>query len=117
MAKISFVLSNEKLRAIGEFLKKNSEIIIPLVEETTRIQTGGYALEQIRYCENVGYGDAVSAIVNSDMLSCDQEKALAVLRRDETSDFYKAIIETARATSMLSNTKKNVIISMCERTE
>ena len=117
MKKISHVLSNEKLRAVGRFLKESCKVIIPIVGSALLSQTGRYALEQIRYCGNVGYGDAVRAIANSDMFSGDQAKALAVLRRDETSEFYKAVIETARATSMLSGAKRDVIISMCERTE
>ena len=117
MKNFSHVLSNEKLRAVGRFLKEGCKVIIPIVGSALLSQTGRYALEQIRYCGNVGYGDAVRAIANSDMFSGDQAKALAVLRRDETSEFYKAIIETARATSMFSGAKRDVIISMCERTE
>ena len=117
MKTFSHVLSNEKLRAVGRFLKESCKVIIPIVGSALLSQTGRYALEQIRYCGNVGYGDAVRAIANSDMFSGDQAKALAVLRRDETSEFYKAIIETARSTSMFSGAKASVIIRMCERSE
>ena len=117
MKNFSHVLSNEKLKAVGRFLKESCKVIIPIVGSALLSQTGRYALEQIRYCGNVGYGDAVRAIANSDMFSGDQAKALTALRRDETSEFYKAIIETARSTSMFSGAKASVIIRMCERTE
>lgn len=67
----------------------------------------------VRYSGVVGYGDAVSAIMESSMWSEDKKKAVAVLKQNQHSDFYKAIIHVAQS-SMWSEDKVKTIMDMCE---
>lgn len=50
--------------------------------------------------------------MNSRMWSEDKSKAVALLRKDGSSEFYKAIIDVANS-SMWSNDKIETIQNMC----
>lgn len=72
-----------------------------------------------RMCEStssdiVYYGDAVGAIMRSDMYSHDKADAVAALKRTGNTEFYKAIIHIADDTSMFSHDKVSMIKALSE---
>lgn len=62
----------------------------------------------------VGYSDAVKAIMNSNMFSGDKSQAVSVLKRYDSSEFYKAIISIANDSSVFSGDKVRMIKQLCE---
>lgn len=59
--------------------------------------------------ERVGYDDAVYAIMHSSMYSHDKSDAVAALKRNETSAFYKAIVHIAKNSGTYSHDKLDMI--------
>ena len=59
--------------------------------------------------ERVGYDDAVYAIMHSSMYSHDKADAVAALKRNETSAFYKAIVHIAKNSGTYSHDKLDMI--------
>lgn len=57
----------------------------------------------------VAYDDAVNAIMKSGMFSHDKAGAVAALKRNGNSAFYKAIVHIAEDDSMFSHDKANMI--------
>jgi hypothetical protein len=57
------------------------------------------------------YGDAVEAIMDSDMFSSDKEKAMEALKVDGDSGYYKAVIHVANSDTF-SSSKAKTIMSM-----
>lgn len=55
------------------------------------------------------YDDAVGAIMKSSMYSHDKSHAVAALKRNGCSDFYRAIIHIAKDSSMYSHDKVDMI--------
>lgn len=60
------------------------------------------------------YGDAVSAIMSSDMLSRDMHEAVNCIPRNEDSSLYDGIIAVAKS-SAISHYKKETIKEMCSK--
>ena len=63
------------------------------------------------------YSDAVKAIMDSDMLMGDKSDTIAVLARNENSEFYKAIIHVANDVRMTSRFKTETINQLCGKNE
>lgn len=63
------------------------------------------------------YSGAVKAIMNSDMLMSDKSDTIAVLVRNESSEFYKAIIHVANDDRMNSRYKTKTINQLCGKNE
>jgi 2-hydroxy-3-keto-5-methylthiopentenyl-1-phosphate phosphatase len=59
--------------------------------------------------ERVGYDDAVYAIMHSSMYSHDKSDAVAALKRNENSAFYKAIVHIAKNSDTYSHDKLSMI--------
>lgn len=59
--------------------------------------------------ERVGYDDAVYAIMHSSMYSHDKSDAVAALKRNENSAFYKAIVHIAKNSGTYSHDKLSMI--------
>ncbi|MBO5319080.1 MAG: hypothetical protein J6B01_04640 [Ruminococcus sp.] len=70
-----------------------------IVEHTTDIPNSNIA----------GYDDAVGAIMKSSMYSHDKARAAAALKRNGSSEFYRAIIHVAKDSSMYSHDKVDMI--------
>lgn len=67
----------------------------------------------IRYDRaSVGYGDAVSAILNSDMWSSDKHRAIAAMDKHANKEIYKAVIVIANNDSMLPSDKVRAIYAL-----
>ena len=62
--------------------------------------------------QSVGYGDAVEAIVNSDMLGTIKSEAVLTILKGEDADYYKAGIAIVNADDMLGSTKLTLIADM-----
>ena len=63
----------------------------------------------INDCTPAVYSGAVKAIMNSDMWSTDKERAIAVLKRDESAEYYSAIISIVTGRNMWSTDKIKLI--------
>ena len=48
------------------------------------------------------YGDAVSTIVKSDMMTSGRNRAIAALKKDGTSEYYKAVVAIVNSDMMTS---------------
>lgn len=70
-------------------------------------------MDAVHYNGNVGYNDAVSVIANSSMLSTDKASAIRMLRTDESTEYYKAIIRVVKS-MMLTSDKLKIIAHMSE---
>ena len=60
------------------------------------------------------YDDAIGAIMKSSMYSHDKSRAVAALKRDGNSAFYKAIIHIAKDSSMYSHDKVDMISQLSQ---
>lgn len=116
MKLVEKVVNEENVKKIKGFAKRSCQLVIPILGVALSSITVKDLLDMIRYNGDVGYDDAVNAIMTSGMYSSDKTRAVAVLKKDETSDFYKAIVNVARS-SAYSSDKVRTIASMCETTE
>ena len=62
------------------------------------------------------YGDAVGAIMNSDMLDSDKTKVASVIQLNYSTEIYKAIVYVAES-DMLSSKKRETILNICGQEE
>ena len=68
----------------------------------------------VRYSGDIGYSDAVGAIMNSDMYDSSKTKIIAALTKDADSEFYRTIIQVVKS-NMYDSSKVSTIINMCEK--
>ena len=54
------------------------------------------------------YGDAITAIVKSDMLDSTKNEIASVLKRDEYIEYYRSVISIVNS-DMLDSTKRDMI--------
>lgn len=91
-------------KTLGNLMVSGAVIHAYLTRDTdTRIKSYAFA----------GYGDAVEAIMQSNMYSHDKGDAVKALPRDEHIEFYKAIISIATSRAY-SHEKKDMIVNMCK---
>ena len=72
--------------------------------------------DNIRYSGNVTYSDAVSAVMDSDMFDSSKTKVIELLKRDQSVEYYKTIIDIVRSNRCDSNKIKAITI-LCEEKE
>lgn len=94
---------------IGKFAKTAFEVVV----------YGALAAASIKYGESITknyginavttYGDAVEAIMDSGMLSSYKTEAIALLKRDGTTDYYRSVIRVIEDDSMLSSYKIDMV--------
>ncbi len=63
---------------------------------------------------DVTYGDAISAIMNSDMMSCHMREAAEAVPRGEDSGFYQGIIAATKGSAMSCH-KRDLIENICKK--
>ena len=68
------------------------------------------------YVGDIKYSDAIGAIMNSRMFSCDKTMAIEVLKKDMDADLYKAVIQVVNS-NMFSCDKLKTITDMCKEAE
>ena len=114
MKGIKNFVTKEKVNAVMKVAQKTINYAIPIFGLVMYGQTVTDKLDMIRYNTGaVKYDDAVRAIMRSSMWSEDKSKAVAMLRDDGSSNFYKAIIDVVRS-SMWSNDKIKTIQDLCK---
>lgn len=99
---------------IGKFAKTAFEVVV----------YGALAAASIKYGESITknyginavttYGDAVEAIMDSDMYSSYKTEAIALLKRDGTADYYRAIARVVGDDTMYSSYKLDMIKTLSE---
>ena len=62
-----------------------------------------------------GYGEAVAAIMESNMFSCDKEEAVTALKANGSADFYKAIVSIVRDPKTFSCDKRDMIKALSKK--
>ena len=102
------VFDRENLKPVGDFLKKSWKVIVPILGVALSSVSGADILHMYRYSGEVGYDDAVEAIMDASMMGSDKAKLMQILKRDENSEYYKAIISTVKS-SMMGSTKIEII--------
>ena len=86
------------LNCTKNIVKRNMKYIGPLaVAALYNDSTITKIVDDIRYSGNVGYDDAIKAIMESKMYSSDKCDAVSVVKVGEKSEYYKAIIRVVRS--------------------
>lgn len=68
-----------------------------------------------RYGYDYDYGDAVEAIMNSNMFSHCKSEAIDVLKRDEDANYYRAIASIVKDSDTFDNYKVEMIRKLSRR--
>lgn len=63
----------------------------------------------------ISYGDAVAAIMHSDMLSTYKQQSISFLDTNMSEDIYKSVICIAADSHMLGSNRRDTIRKICER--
>lgn len=114
MKGIKNFVTKERVDAVVEIGRKGLNYAIPILGVVLFSSTATNKLDVMRYnTGTVKYDDAVRAIMRSSMWSEDKSKAVAMLRVDGGSDFYKAVIDIVKS-SMWSEDKLKTIQDMCK---
>ena len=106
-------LSEEQLHNIGGYVKtgcKFAAYAVVAVLSCSSITDD--ILRKIRYTGDVGYSDAVNAIMNSDMMGSYKRDAIEALPKDKDCEFYKSVMYIANA-DMMGSYKVDLIRRMC----
>lgn len=104
------------LIAGAKLAKKGCGIVLPIIGTVVCTDLVKDIYNDIRYSGKVGYDDAVKAILGSNMYSTNKQDAISVLKMGESSEYYKAVIMTARS-SMYSYDRYETIKNMSEQNE
>lgn len=99
-----------------KIVKRGCGIVFPIIGTVVCTDLVKDIYNDIRYRGEVGYDDAVRAILDSNMFSANKQDAISVLKTGESSEYYKAVIIAARS-SMFSYDRFETIRSMSERNE
>lgn len=101
-------MSKIDLKTVGKHVIKACELVLCGLVVTKAVESN----EQVSVSNNflpVTYGDAVKAIMDSDMWSHDKEYAIAALKRYETTDYYSAIVNIVSGTDAWSHDKVKMV--------
>lgn len=104
------------LNTVGRVAKGSCRIILPILGTMLVNGTVNNTFDKIRYCGHVGYDDAVEAIMSSDMYSSSKRDAVALLKRGENEEYYRAVIHTVLS-DMYSSSKIDILRNMSETSE
>lgn len=107
------LISTETKNTVANIAKGLKGVIVPVVGVILSSITISDLLNAVRYCGNVGYDDAVKAIMNSNMMSSYKTEAVSAVKRDGTPDYYRAVISTVNS-DMMSHYKIDAIRNMSE---
>lgn len=98
---------------VMKYAKKGCEIAVYVGGIVLSYVSVRDVVDAVKYSGEVDYGDAVDAIMSSDMMSSYKEQAVTMLKKDADSQFYKAIIRVVKS-DMMSSYKCDTIRKMCE---
>lgn len=68
---------------------------------------------KVRYISNASYSDAISAVLNSNMLSLYKTEIVNILPKDGDAELYKSIIAVINS-DMMSRYKVEIIKDICD---
>lgn len=108
----SKIFNKKTLEVAGKIAKKGCELAAYGLMTMLSCVTVKDVVEAVRYSGDVGYSDAVNAIMNSSMYSHDKTSAVTALTRNDNSETYKAVIQIARS-GMYSHEKVKSIQNIC----
>lgn len=114
---------NINLNAIGKYAKKGCELTAKGIIAVLSFMTVKDALDMMTYsgdieddvrCRHyVGYGDAIGAIMNSNMMSSYKKQAVALVPDSGSEELYRAIISIVKS-NMMESYKVESIESICK---
>lgn len=105
------LISTETKNTVKNIAKGLKGVIIPIAGVVLSSITISDLLDAFRYSGNVKYDDAVKVIMNSYMLNSYKTEAINVLKRDESPDYYRAVISTVNS-DMMGSYKVDTIRNM-----
>ena len=73
-------------------------------------------IDMVRYKGNVKYSDAVDVIMTSSMYSADKNRAVAALKKDKDTEYYRAVVRVVRS-NMYSSDKIKTITDLSDEDE
>ena len=91
-------MRNINMDTIGKFAKGVCNILVSGAILVLSCKTFNMNVEQ----HDIGYNDAVEAIMNSTMFSRSRMEMIGLLKRDETSEYYKTVISIVESNSFSS---------------
>lgn len=110
-------LSNENVvkgfKTVKNVATEGFKLVGPIAGVVLLSKVTGRSVCEKTYIGIVGYDDAVKAILHSSMWSDGKATVVSALKRDESSEFYSAIIDIVNS-SMFSDDKVKLILSMNE---
>ena len=107
------VFNEKNLKVVRQVAKRSCNVIVPVLVMALSTLSVGEVMDMIRYNGNVGYDDAVKVIMDSSIPSYDISRIMQFLKRDENSEYYRAVIHTIKS-SMSSYTKVEIIQNLCK---
>ena len=120
MGKFNDLLNNEivkkGLNKTLEVVKTGVSIAAPFMITAALNGTTNRVQDKVRFCGDVGYGDAVRAILESGMYSSSMEEALALLQKGKDQEYYKSIIRVVES-GTYSSTKMEMIKTINSKDE
>ena len=101
-------------KPVGEFMKQVGETALYVVGMAAAWKFSEYITDNPD-SKHVGYDDAVSAIMSSNMFSHDKADAAAALKPYGTAEFYQAIIHIANDPKTFSHDKASMIKQLSDK--
>lgn len=103
---------NKIMGKIVRFINRGFKYAVPILAATICEQTSRKITDDLQYTGELDYGDAVSAISMSEMYSTDKAACVPLVKANESSAYYKAIVAIARDGSMFSCDKRKAIVNI-----
>lgn len=99
---------------VGTVLKTGGKLVLSALAIGFASLVRDKASNAQYYIGEVGYGDAVSVILNSDMFDSTKTKAIELLKRDGNAEYYRSVISAVNS-SMFDSTKIQTIKTLSEK--
>lgn len=106
----------ETMKTVGKYLKSGCKIAAygaATILSYLSLSDIKQYVRDVSIDVNADYGDAVNAIMSSNMWSEDKKEAVQALSKGESAAFYKAVIKIANS-NMWSADKAETIMEMCK---
>ena len=104
--KVKDVLNNEYVKkgltTMGNVLKTGISIVAPILVTTVATGAAKQLQDKVQFAGVVGYGDAVKAILESDLYSSAMEEAISLLDKGRDVEYYKAIVRVVNSNTYSS---------------
>ena len=96
------------MKEAANWVKNGCAIAVPILVMSIVDSSAKRVSNKIHFERKVGYDDAVKAILDSSMLSSYKREAVALLNKNDDSDYYKAVVYAINS-SLLSGDKIEMI--------